>query len=83
MLELVLAGASLEIELIVVFSGEGRRHLIGEEADAWRQLADFQLAGMRYTIAEAETFSPALPAEAASVDEIDRLCRQARGVIEL
>lgn len=49
LLELVLAGASLDLDLVVVFKPEGldslRRH--DSEYRAWRQLVDHQLAPVR------------------------------------
>lgn len=40
LLELILAAASLELPLLVVFSGGGTRLLTGASAPAWRQLAE-------------------------------------------
>jgi hypothetical protein len=48
MLEVVLAGASLELDLDVLFEGEGVAFLGDEAAGKWRQLLDHELAGIWY-----------------------------------
>ena len=81
MLELVLAGATLEIELIVVFDGAGAEHLEPEPFAPWRQLVDFDLADLR-----ARGAAPGLlPAGVDRLDDagLERLLDDARGVLKL
>lgn len=47
-LELVLAGASLDIDLAVVFEGPGLGFLSPPWVRGWRQLVDFELATLYY-----------------------------------
>jgi len=44
--EWLLAAASLELDVRVLFSAGGLAHLRGEFAPAWRQFIDFDLAGL-------------------------------------
>lgn len=81
MLELVLAGASLDIELVVVFSGPGSEHLVGEAFGPWRQLVDFDLARLLVRPGGASTPPPGVR-EVTDAD-IDSLCRSVAGVLEL
>lgn len=83
MLEFVLAGASLELELVVVFAGAGLGHLTGAAVKSWRQLVDFKLSTVWYQAPAHGDFSPDLPARPASTEEIHQWCGKARGVIEL
>lgn len=46
LLELILAATSLELPLMVVFSGDGTRLLTGAGAPAWLQLAEQGLADL-------------------------------------
>lgn len=81
MLELVLAGATLEVDMIVVFEGEGCGHLEPEAIAPWRQLVDFDLAPLR-----ARQPAPnLLPAGVSMIgeSEFDQLCREAAGVLRL
>lgn len=45
-LEMALGAAALELDAVVVFSGQGLGHLTGEDARGWRQIADFELLEM-------------------------------------
>ncbi len=44
LLEMALAAASLELDLIVVFAGPGLDQILGQSAVGWRQLVDHELA---------------------------------------
>lgn len=81
MLELVLAGATLELGLVVIFEGAGRDHLEPELFGPWRQLIDFQLAELRVR----HPRSSLIPAgvNAMEDDEFETLCRVAAGVLNL
>lgn len=81
MLELVLAGATLELDMVVVFEGAGCGHLEPEAIAPWRQLIDFDLAELRARRPE----SSLMPYGVAALDErgFERLCRDAAGVLRL
>lgn len=81
MLELVLAGATLEVELVVVFEGAGCGHLEPEAIAPWRQLIDFDLARLR----ALEPGSDLVPAGVSIVgpEQFDDICREAAGVLRL
>jgi hypothetical protein len=80
-LEVVLAGASLELPIAVVFTGEGRRHLIGGQVRQWRQLVDFELA--RCHVLAGDDFKSEFPAETIDDEGLGRLVAQGRGVLVL
>lgn len=83
MLELVLAGASLDLAIDVVFCGPGAGYLYGEPARPWRQLTDHRLAGLWYRRDEVATV-PDLPgARALEPRELARMKQRARAVLEL
>ncbi|NBB91924.1 MAG: hypothetical protein GVY32_02005 [Gammaproteobacteria bacterium] len=82
MLELVLAGATLDCRLVVVFRSAGAAHLEPGHFDSWRQLIDFSLAELFVDSADA----PALPPGGVgtmSEESFERLSRSAAGVFEL
>jgi len=81
MLELVLAGATLELDMVVVFEGAGCGHLEPEAIAPWRQLIDFDLADLRARRPE----STLMPSGVTPLDEpgFERLCRDAAGVLRL
>jgi hypothetical protein len=81
MLELVLAGATLEVDLTVVFEADGCGHLEPEAIAPWRQLIEFDLAALR----ARRQGSALLPIGVSRVDdaEFDSLCRRAAGVLRL
>lgn len=81
MLELVLAGATLELEIVVVFEGAGCGHLEPEAMAAWRQLIDFDLAELRARRPETTL----MPSGVTALDEreFENLCRDAAGVLRL
>lgn len=81
MLELVLAGATLELDMTVVFEGAGCGHLEPETIAPWRQLIDFELADLR----ALQPDSTLLPAGVSPIDEptFGELCRNAAGVLRL
>lgn len=81
MLELVLAGASLELDLVVVFSGPGAGHLQADAFAQWRQLIDFDLAPVLVEGGPGTT--PACGVREVTAGEVDRLCQSAAGVLEL
>lgn len=83
MLELVMAGASLDVPLVVLFSGAGRHHLRASQAARWRQLVDFGLARLVYQIDDDAEFSPQVPAEGLDTGQVDALFAHARGVLQL
>lgn len=51
-LEMVLAGASLDLDLVVLFEDEGLALLAGDRARPWAQLVDYGLARMATSSAE-------------------------------
>ncbi len=81
MLELVLAGATLEVDLVVVFERAGLAHLEPDAIAPWRQLIDFDLAELRARRPAAEL----MPVGVSAIDErqFDALCRDAAGVLTL
>lgn len=81
MLEFVLAGATLEVELVVVFEGAGCGHLEPEAIAPWRQLIDFDLARLHALGPGSEL----LPAGVSTIGpgQFDDLCRGAAGVLRL
>lgn len=84
MLELVLAGASLELDIRVVFCGAGVEHLVGETARPWRQLTDLGLASVWFESGCLGSRSPAIDgAREASRSEISRMNDRARCVLVL
>jgi len=82
MLELVLAGASLDVPLVVVFAGDGRRHLDEAAFAAWRQLVDFGLAKV---VAEGEAGPAGLPerVEVMTRGQLEALELEAAGAMAL
>lgn len=82
MLELVLAGATLEVELVVVFQGAALELFEPERFQPWRQLVDHQLATLygRRRRADGE-----LPTGVAPLSDsgFERLCGSAAGVLPL
>lgn len=83
MFELVMAGASLELPLVVVFSGAGRRHLVGDSARRWQQLLDFDLARLVFRGELDVAFRPELRCEVLDDAAIADICRGAKGVLYL
>lgn len=81
MLELILAGATLELNLVVVFQGRGCAHLEPDVFAPWRQLIDFDLAEIR----ARRSRSALIPSGVTAIeeDELERLCRDAAGVLRL
>ncbi|MEE4305031.1 MAG: hypothetical protein V2J19_12865 [Wenzhouxiangella sp.] len=81
MLELVLAGATLEVAIVVVFDGAGLGHLEPEPFAPWRQLVDFGLADIR----ARRSGEALLPAGVSAVDSngFEDMCRHAAGVLRL
>lgn len=81
MLELVLAGATLEVDLVVVFENAGCEHLEPELIAPWRQLIDFDLAELRARRPE----STLMPAGVSAIGSagFESLCRDAAGVLRL
>lgn len=82
LLELVLAGASLDVPIVVVFAGDGRRHLDEAAFAAWRQLVDFGLARI---VAEDGADSGGLPegVEVMARGQLEILELEAAGVMAL
>lgn len=81
MLELVLAGATLELELVVVFEGLGREHLEPDAFGPWRQLIDFDLAVLRVRRPRSVLIPSGVTA--IETEEFDSLCRASAGVLRL
>lgn len=82
MLELVLAGATLELDLAVVFADAGNGHLRPDAFAPWRQLLDFDLAAVHSTGSRGEAILP------GGVSDLSRaafecVCRRAQGVVTL
>ncbi len=84
MLELVLAGASLDAQMQVLFRGAGVAHLDLPDARAWQQLHDFELARLFHAAgARPEGLMPALPSIGLDSKAMAALAHQARAVIYL
>lgn len=81
MLELILAGATLELRLVVVFEGRGCAHLEPDVFAPWRQLIDFELAELRARGSRLALVPAGVTA--IEVDELESLCRDAAGVLRL
>lgn len=79
-LELCLAGAALEIEMAVCFSGAGLEQLRGPGAAPWRQFPDFEL-GPLYYVADRET-SLGVPARRVDSREAARMAAKAGRVVD-
>lgn len=82
MLELVLAGATLEVTLAVVFREAGLDLFEPERFRPWRQLVDHRLATLYGRSRRSKDRLPegVLP---LSDSEYDRLCGTAAGVLRL
>lgn len=84
MLEFVLAGVSLEVDILVIFCGAGVEHVVGEAARPWRQLTDLGLASVWFESGCLGSRSPAIDgAQEASHAEISRMNDRARCVLVL
>lgn len=84
MLELVLAGVSLELDVLVVFCGAGVEHVVGETARPWRQLTDLGLASIWFESGCLGSRSPAIDgAREMSRGEISRMNDRAHCVLVL
>lgn len=82
MLELVLAAATLDCRIVVVFGSAGAAHLEPAHFAPWRQLIDFSLAELHVDASDA----PALPPAGVGTmnpESFERLSRSAAGVFEL
>ena len=81
MLELVLAGATLEVNLVVVFEGPGLAHLDPDAIAPWPQLIDFDLAELR----ARRPASSLLPVGVSAIEDrqFEAMCRDAAGVLKL
>lgn len=53
LLEMALAAASLELDLVLVFAGPGLDQVTGQGARAWRQFVDHELARLYWLGHEA------------------------------
>ena len=73
LLELVLAGASLGLELDVVFEEMAVAFLESESARPWRQLLDHDLARLWYCGDPVESDRQALPATRLDAHQRDHL----------
>lgn len=82
-LELVLAGASLDIGLDVVFSGPGLRHLRGNEMAGWRQLLDYDMAALWRLDASDSVARASSGVGQIDEDALQRMKSRAAGVLEL
>ncbi len=80
-LEMVLAGVSLDLPITLVFTGEGRQHLVGGWGRQWRQLVDFDLARV-HVLGDGDLESE-LPVEVLDEEGLERLTAGARGVLVL
>lgn len=84
MLELVLAGVSLELDILVIFCGAGVGHVVGETARPWRQLTDLGLASVWFESGFLGSRTPAIDgAREASRAEISRMNERACCVLVL
>lgn len=81
-IEWLLAAASLDLDVNVLFSADGLAHLRGDFARGWRQFIDFGLAGL---YAETGRAAGPLDLDARRVAPVDaaRLRADARQVIVL
>lgn len=75
MLELILAGASLEVDLTVLFEGLGVGHLRAPWAKMWQQLSDYQLATLCMQVEAGEPLSVDLPVRRVDGDALDELSK--------
>lgn len=82
MLELVLAAATLDCRVVVVFRASGAGHLEPGQFDPWRQLVDFSLAELYVDSADAPALAPG-GVGTMDADSFERLSRLAAGVLEL
>lgn len=82
MLELVLAGATLELDLAVVFAGAGNGHLHPGAFAPWRQLLDYSLAAVHSTGRRSAAILPGGVSELSQA-AFERVCRSARAVVTL
>lgn len=80
-LELVLAGASLELPLAVLFRDQGCQHLSGGPARGWRQLVDYDLADLYCTATKG--FEPDVPATPVDPRGVERLVARSHAEIWL
>jgi len=81
-LELALAGASLDVDLVVVFEGPGCGFLAPPWARGWRQLVDFDLARLYYLEDDELMEAHDSLAEPIALDALDRFCLE-RQVVDL
>lgn len=72
-LELILAGASLEANLTVLFEGLAIDHLRAPWAPKWQQLTDFNLARLWVRCEHGESAVCDLPVRRVSSDELENL----------
>lgn len=82
LLEVALAGASLDIDLDVLLEGVAVSFLEGESAGPWRQLLDHGLARVWYCGNPVESDRHVLPACWLDARQRDRLLH-GRAVLEL
>lgn len=82
MLELVLAGATLDCPMVVVFRGAGAAHLEHRRFEPWQQLVDFSLAEVFVDRSDAPVLPPR-GVRTMDAEFYERLCREAVGVLEL
>lgn len=73
LLELVLAGASLDVDLVVVFEGPAVAHLQKPHVQRWRQLTDFGLAPLYCLTGPDSDLLPEQPAVSIGDEDLDRL----------
>lgn len=82
LLEVVLAGASLNLDLDVLFQGAAAAFLEDEAAAQWRQLLDHDLARIWYCADRVGSKQHRLPATLINARRRDRLL-DGRAVIDL
>jgi hypothetical protein len=73
LLELVLAGASLDVDLVVIFEGPAVAHLQKPHVQRWRQLTDFGLVPLYCLTVPNSDMSPEQPAVCIGDEDLDRL----------
>ena len=89
-LEPVLAAATLELDIDVLFRGAGAGHLAGPGSERWNQVVDFDLGrlwlqpnGVEACDGGPGADSRGVGAERISADEIEQLRRRARKIVVL
>lgn len=85
-LEPVLAAATLELDIDVLFRGAGAGHLAGPGSERWSQVIDFDLGRLWLHLDAVDqdlVESAVVEAERIGADEVEQLRRRARKIVAL